>query len=76
MAAGDVVKDRGEANDLADRIAQDPAFGMTRAQVDAILDPARHTGRAAQQVDIFVRDFVEPVLARYDVADAVPDLRA
>jgi adenylosuccinate lyase len=76
MAAGDVVKDRGQANDLAERIAQDAAFGMTRAQVDAILDPARHTGRAAQQVDAFLRDFVQPVLARYDVTDPRPDLRA
>jgi adenylosuccinate lyase len=76
MAAGDMVKDRGEANDLADRIAGDAAFKLTRADVETVLDPARHTGRAAQQVDAFLRDHVAPVLARYDVTDAVPELKA
>jgi hypothetical protein len=33
--------------------------------MEAVLDPARHTGRAAQQVDSFLKDSVAPVLARY-----------
>ena len=76
IAAGDMVKDRGEKNDLADRIAGDSAFGMTREQIETVLNPQRHTGRAAQQVDAFLRDHVEPVLARYDVNDAAPGLKA
>lgn len=76
IAAGDAVKDRGEDNDLADRIANDEAFGMSRAQIEQVLDPARHTGRAAQQVDAFIRDHVQPVLARYAVADVAPELKA
>jgi adenylosuccinate lyase len=76
IAAADAVKDRGEANDLADRIANDTAFGMKRDQIETVLDPARHTGRAAQQVDGFLRVHVEPVLARYNVTDATPDLKA
>ena len=76
IAAGDKVKDHGEANDLADRIAQDASFGMTRAQVEEVLDPVRHTGRAPQQVDAFLRDFVQPILERYPQDDAAPELKA
>ncbi|HEX6559198.1 MAG TPA: lyase family protein, partial [Longimicrobiales bacterium] len=76
LAAAERVKDRGESNDLVERIAADPAFGMTRSAIDEVLDPLRHTGRAAQQVDGFLRDHVEPVLARYRVSDAAPELKA
>ena len=76
IAAADRVKDHGESNDLADRIAADAAFGLSRADVEGVLDPARHTGRAEQQVDAFLRDHVKPVLARYDVSSEVPELKA
>ncbi|MGQ0815880.1 MAG: adenylosuccinate lyase [Gemmatimonadota bacterium] len=76
IAAGDMVKDRGEPNDLADRIAGDAAFKLSRAEIERVLDPARHVGRSAQQVDAFLRDHAEPVLARYSVSDAVPELKA
>ncbi|HEY0810730.1 MAG TPA: adenylosuccinate lyase [Longimicrobiales bacterium] len=76
MAAAESVKDRGEDNDLADRIAGDRTFGMSRNDVQAVLDPARHTGRAAQQVDAFLREHVQPILDRYDVQDKAPELKA
>lgn len=75
MAAGDVVKDHGQDNDLADRIAADEAFAMTRAQIEEILDPARHIGRAPEQVDAFLSEHVEPILARHSITDDTPDLR-
>jgi adenylosuccinate lyase len=76
IAAADMVKDRGEANDLAERIAKDNSFGMSADEVQEILDPERHTGRSAQQVDAFLRDHVQPILARYANADAAPELKA
>ena len=76
IAAADVVKERGEANDLAERIAKDKTFGMSDSDVQAVLDPKRHTGRAAQQVDGFLRDHVQPLLDRYDSTDATPELKA
>lgn len=76
IAAADMVKDRGQPNDLADRLAGDRSFGMSREQINSILDPVRHTGRAAQQVDTFLRDFVQPVLERYPLRDAAPELKA
>ena len=76
IAAGDMVKDHGAPNDLAARIAGDQTFGMSRADIEKVLDPARHTGRAAQQVDTFLEAFVAPVLARYEVDSRAPELKA
>ena len=76
IAAGDMVKDQGEANDLVERIAGDAAFEMSRDQLQKVLDPSRHTGRAAEQVDVFLSDFVAPVLARYQVDPVAPELKA
>ena len=41
----------GEPCDLLDRLAADPAFGMTRAELDAVMEPALYTGRCAEQVE-------------------------
>jgi adenylosuccinate lyase len=84
VAAAEEVKERGAANDLARRIAQDDAFGLTPEEVAATLDPARHVGRAPAQVDEFLAGEVAPVLARYgakgggdgDGGGAAPELRA
>jgi adenylosuccinate lyase len=76
IAAAEGVKERGESNDLVERIAGDDAFGMDRAELDGMLDPARFTGRAAEQVDIFLKNEVDPLLKRFEMADAVPELRA
>lgn len=62
MAAGRVVKVEGGANDLVERIAADPAFGMTRAEIEAMLKPENFVGRAPQQTEEFVRDFIRPIL--------------
>ncbi len=65
QAAARVVKEEGGANDLADRIAADPAFGVTKSEIEAILDPARFTGRSAEQVETFLARDVDPLLAAH-----------
>jgi adenylosuccinate lyase len=76
MAAGDRVKREGLDNDLVERIAADPAFGLTRAELAETLDPALHVGRAPEQVDAFLAGHVEPLLARYGEVVPVPELTA
>jgi adenylosuccinate lyase len=76
MAAAEGVKERGESNDLAERIAADSAFGMSREEIESTLDPARFTGRSAEQVDIFLRTEVDPVLANEPTGHTTPELRA
>ena len=56
------VKQNGAPNDLLSRIAADPAFGMSKEDLDALLDPALYTGRSARQVETFVQTVVDPLL--------------
>lgn len=65
MAAGKRVKEEGAANDLLDRIAADPAFGMTREQLDKLMKPELYTGCAASQVEAFLANVVQPILDSY-----------
>lgn len=65
LAAGARVKGEGLENDLLDRIAGDPAFGVSRAELEEELRPERFVGRAPEQVDTFLAEWVDPVLERY-----------
>ena len=62
MAAGKVVKEEGKENDLLERIASDPAFGMDMNQLRSIMKPENFVGRAPEQTEEYIRDFVRPVL--------------
>ena len=60
MAATARMKE-GEPCDLLERLAGDPAFGMTRAELDAVMDPRIYTGRCAEQVERLIAEY-EPLL--------------
>ena len=79
MAAAGRMKIEGGRADLLERIADDEAFGMSLERLDEIADPARFIGRAPEQVDRFLAEWVQPALARLE-ADAndrlgEPDVR-
>ena len=65
MAAGQVVKADGKPNDLPERIAADPAFGMTLEEIRAEMVPQNFIGRAPQQVTEFLKNDVQPILEKY-----------
>jgi adenylosuccinate lyase len=76
MAAADRLKEQGGPNDLPDRIASDATFGITRAELESILDPARHVGRSVEQVEALLES-LGPVLAEADAEGvATPELIA
>ena len=62
QAAARVVKEEGGRNDLIDRICADPAFMVTREEVEAILQPEQFTGRSQQQVEEFLSEIIRPLL--------------
>jgi adenylosuccinate lyase len=70
--AARAVKDEGRPNDLLDRLAADPSFGVPLDQLREALVPARFIGRAAAQVDEFLAEEVAPRLA--SAADATAPL--
>ena len=63
--AGYSVKELGLPNDLIERMAADPAFGMTQEELSAHLDPAAYIGRCGEQVEEFLAGEVAPVLEKY-----------
>ena len=57
------MKDGASSNDLLTRLASDPELGLSAEALTVAADPSRYTGRAAQQVDEFLAEVVEPLLA-------------
>lgn len=70
MAAAKAMKDGAPANDLLDRLAADPEFGISADDIAAATDASGFTGRAAEQVDEFLSSVVEPLLAGTDTTKA------
>jgi len=63
IEAARALKDGAPRNDMLDRLSADPSFGVSVADMESALDPHRFVGRAPQQVDEFLADVVEPLLA-------------
>ena len=61
MAATARMKD-GEDCDLLDRLAGEPSFGLSRGDMERLLNPELYTGRCAQQVEDFVQS-IRPLFA-------------
>jgi adenylosuccinate lyase len=74
MEAGRIVKQEGGENDLLERIAGDPAFGVTLDELKALIRPENYVGRAPQQVEEFLRDEVAPVIDGNDGEDVVAEV--
>ena len=60
MAATARMKE-GEPCDLLDRLAAEPAFGISRAELEELMDPSNYIGRCPEQVDAYLAE-VEPLL--------------
>ena len=65
MEAARQIKEEGKPNDLLERIERDGAFGLTKTQLDALMDPKGFTGRASQQTEEFLEEQVAPLLMEY-----------
>ena len=61
MAAAKVVKEEGGENDLIDRICADPAFRLTRQEIEQVLKPENFVGRSVHQVEEFIAGYVQPI---------------
>ena len=70
LEAGRTVKDEGKPNDLLERVAADPAFGLDRDELDALMEPSLYIGRCVSQVEAFLREDVWPRLEAGDMAEA------
>lgn len=62
MEAGKNVKVEGKDNNLLELIAADPAFNLTLEELQKTMDPSKYVGRAPRQVEVFLKNHVNPVL--------------
>jgi len=65
MQAGKQVKEEGRPNDLLARIAQDPAFGLSQAELDTLLQPMDYVGRAVSQTEEYITGEAAVLLAPF-----------
>lgn len=56
------VKQLGLENDLIERIKADQYFDPIREDLPALLDPKSFVGRAPEQVEKFIEEWVKPAL--------------
>jgi len=75
MDAAKQVKVEGKRNDLVERLASDPAIGLSFEEIHSILDPKNFIGMAPRQVEDFISESVRPVLEKYGSADYQSELR-
>lgn len=59
------VKLEGGDNDLLSRLLADPAFHLTEADLDHVLDVRKFVGLAPEQTDKFLQDYLDPIVSRY-----------
>ena len=64
VAASKAIKLDGKENDLLERILNEEAFGLSKEELDSILDVKAFTGRAEKQVEEYVCQIVDPLLER------------
>ncbi len=65
VAAGLAVKNKGVANDLLDRLAQDDRVPFSIKELDAMIGSYQEfTGRAAEQTKDYLEEIVHPLLEK------------
>lgn len=69
LEAGRRIKQEGRGNELLALLAADPAWAMNEAELTALLDMKRFTGRASDQVSEFLSGPVKTALKDHRAAD-------
>jgi adenylosuccinate lyase len=75
IAAARAMKDGGAHNDMLERLAADPEFGVALGDLHGALDARRFVGRSPQQVDEFLAEVVMPLLAAHHSAAPLDEVR-
>ncbi len=72
IAASEQIKLYGKENDLFQRIAADPAFGITVQELDTLASPADLSGMAERQCRDYLQEVIRPLLESNRKEAAIP----
>ncbi|MDE6200886.1 MAG: adenylosuccinate lyase [Clostridiales bacterium] len=75
MESAKAVKERGERNDLIERIKGDSKFAAVKDKIDSILKPINFVGRAPQQVTEFITEYIDPLFKAEKYVPYQPDIK-
>jgi adenylosuccinate lyase len=70
VASSNAMHGGARANDLLDRLAGDPALGLSRSEIEDAADPRSFVGRAPEQVEEFLSEVVAPLLSGAEASPA------
>ncbi|WDV47840.1 adenylosuccinate lyase [Clostridiaceae bacterium M8S5] len=59
------VKIEGKDNNLIERLAEHPKFGLSKEELVKIMDYTKYTGRSAKQVEEFISKDIKPILDKH-----------
>ena len=65
------MKQLGLENDLIERVKSDSYFDPIKEELDALLDPKSFVGRAPEQVERFIEEWVKPALDNDESRDGI-----
>jgi adenylosuccinate lyase len=71
--AARALKNGAPRNDMLERLSADASFGVSVADLESVLEPTRFVGRAPEQVDEFLEQVVNPLLAKHSRDDDLRD---
>ncbi|HUF27244.1 MAG TPA: adenylosuccinate lyase [Gemmatimonadaceae bacterium] len=75
IAAATAVKQGAQRNDMLERLAADPEYGLPVENLRSAIDARRFTGRASAQVDEFLEEMVKPLLVGEEEAVVPEEVR-
>ena len=75
IEAARAMKEGAAGNDLLDRLSRDGSLKISSEELSLAADPRGYTGRASQQVDEFLAEVVEPILAGSSRLPAQEEIR-
>ena len=70
LASSQRLKEGASANDLIDRLRQDPQFPAL--DFESVMDPGLYVGRSAEQVEQFLGSVVDPIRRRHPESRVSP----
>ncbi len=59
------IKEEGKANNLLEKIAKDPAIGLSAAKIKKLTNIKHFIGRAVEQTHEFLNEEVGPIIKKY-----------